>query len=95
MPTRSWPWRMRKEDALPPGVSSGQRSVLLAALPQVWQRKALNSNINLDSLEWLLSAAAPGDAAAWRRSDALPGAGAAGAGAWKGNPTPWRAPPAA
>ena len=67
--------------ALPPGVSSGQRSVLLAALPQVW-RAALNSNINLDSLEWLLSAAAPGDAAAWRRSAAPPGAGAAGAGAW-------------
>ena len=36
--------------ALPPGVSSGQRSVLLAALPQVW-RAALNSNINLDSPE--------------------------------------------
>ena len=80
-------------DALPPGVSSGQRSVLLAALPQVW-RAALNSNINLDSLEWLLSAAAPGDAAAWRRSAAPPGAGAP-APAPGGNPTPWRAPPAA
>ena len=68
-------------DALPPGVSSRQRSVLLAALPQEW-RAALNSDINLDTLEWLISAAAHGDAAAWRRSAAPPGAGADGAGAW-------------
>ena len=58
-------------EALPPGDSSGQRSVLLAALPQVW-RAALNSDINLDSLEWLIGAAAHGDAAAWRHSGAAP-----------------------
>ena len=70
-------------EALPPGVSSGQRSVLLAALPQEW-RAALDGDIDLDSLEWLLGDAARGDAAAWRRSAAPPGAGADadGAGAW-------------
>ena len=70
-------------EALPPGVSSGQRSVLLAALPQEW-RAALDGDIDLDSLEWLLGDAASGDAAAWRRSAAPPGAGADadGAGAW-------------
>ena len=59
-------------EALPPGVSSGQRGVLLAALPQVW-RAALNIDINLDSLEWLIGAAAHGDAAAWKVSLSMRG----------------------
>ena len=70
-------WRLAHQ-ACRPECSPGQRSVLLATLPQVW-RAALHTDPALDTLEWLLGAAG-GAAAVWRRSAAPPGAGAAGAG---------------